>query len=125
MIHTFACSLQKRFFFPGVEEIFPNASHVQRIPSALGAFSLCHPESLCLGGTEPPGCSYQRELVVCPGRVLGTEPWSSASCYTSTASQQALLGSTGKEAATAALMRAEKKNPSELKAGIDLLGYQV
>lgn len=24
---------------------------------------------------------------VCPGRVLGTEPWSSASCYTNTASQ--------------------------------------
>lgn len=42
--------------------LFPSASHVQRIPPALGPFPPFRSRSLRLRGTEPSGCSHHRRL---------------------------------------------------------------
>lgn len=86
-------------------EVSPSASSMKRIPPALGPFPPCHTGSLCLCGTEPPGCSCQRELMGLSWG--GAEHRATEVCIM--LHQWDLLGSTGGEAATAGLMRAEKE----------------
>lgn len=117
--------VKENIFFPAAGEISSNCIPHAEDSSCISTFPSLSQWSLCLCGTEPPGCSYQRELVGLSWESAGHGAMELCIMLHQHRFSESPSGEHRKGTSYCRSHEGRKRNPSELKAGIGLLGYQV